>query len=329
MVAVYNPKIKVRTDGGWLDPLTGVTTPVEFPNATNVGVQAIPGWEPTSTVEGNINVFTAGTVLEDIDIINGSIILEAPDCTIRRCRILNGSILTTYSAVVYNHALVEDCTIELDPPGEYVPAATAFGTAGTLYRRCSLINVHEGWTTGGTNYTLANPDHPDGYAVRIYNCYCQLTGPSDCHEWHGDGIQTVDFGAGGVGLGGTPLIIRNSTWRSIDRYTDPPCIASSCMDAYFGQCQPVDFDRVLLSGATASFRGSAGGSVRNMFIEHDSWNFFPVSTDEDGWLRYTYWDCRTCTLDGDGQPDVMVNRVQYGYPGYGPLDDPDTPPWPS
>jgi hypothetical protein len=317
-IQVTDPKVKYRTATGWLDPLTGETSVIRYPTINTVGVNAIPGWTPTVTItDDNYRIIEPGAVVEDLHVINGSILVFAPHVTLRRCRIDNGAIINSDGPVVNNGLLIEDCTIESTPPSHEIPSNSCIIIAGYTVRRTACINVNEGYSTGGTAFTLADPTDPNGYAVRMYDSITVIHAPGagPCPDYHGDGIQTVDIG----GTGGTPLIIRNSVIKSIDFL--PDCGGSSCMDAFYGQSQPPDIDRLLLSGAAASYRGSAGGSIRNMVIENDKWAFFPVSIEEERWAGVTHWDCVLCDgIDVDGQPGPLVARVPFGYPGFGPFD---------
>lgn len=318
-ITARDARIKIRTVDGWLDPLTGVTTPIVWPTEDNVGINAIAGWEPTAMVsDDNYRITTPGTVIEDMHLINGSFLVFAPNVTLRRCLITNGGITNYDAPVINNGMLVEDCTVVIDPPGSEIGIHTVINMAGFTANRCAFLDVHEGIQTGGTAGPLADPDNPDGYKVRIYNSYFRGqspgTGTDPCPEFHGDLMQPVDFG----GTGGTEFVVRNTVMWTVER--NPYCGFSSCMDAYPGHCQPVDIDGLVLSGAAFSYRGNAGGSIKNLYINNNAWNFWPVTISEASWPLVTEWDCVVFNgLDVDGQPTEPVGRIPYGYL-YGPPD---------
>ena len=321
-VHVNNPKISYRTADGWLDALTGELSVIRFPTVDTVGINAIPGWTPTTTItDENLRITGAGTVIEDVLVTNGSILAFAPNVTIRRCKVINGGIYNYDAPAINNGMLVEDCTIQMIPPANVIPLNVCVSMAGFTLRRVAIIDVMEGIQIGGTAGPLTDPTHPDGYAVRLYDCFFRGQVPfpesgdptEPCYGYHGDLMQPLDFG----GTGGTEFIVRNCTVWSNER--NPYCGFSSLFDAYYGHCRPVDIDGLMMSGGAGCYRGGAGGSVKNMFLHQDSWNFYPVAITDEAWERYTYWDCVTFDeLDEDGQPLNILARVPYTWP-YGPL----------
>lgn len=324
MTIMKDPKVSYRVDGGWVDALTGVLTPdLGFPTVTSVGVDGLDGWTPTTTVtDDNINIVETGAVLEDVRVVNGTILVRAPHVTLRRCEVINGSFTNDYGFSVYNDCLYEDCTVRATPPGFNLPLNAAWGNAGFTCRRCSIIDTNEGWHTGASEasgFTLADPTHPDGFAVRLYDCFARITGPIDCSElgidYHGDVLQCFDGSNGGV-----PLIIRNCAMYSIDDL--PDCGASAIFGCGFPQSQPVDIDGLILSGAALTYHNDCGGSIRNLFIEQDKWVFFGVSVDEVGWSLCTRWEAWNAVIGPDGQVASLVARYPFGYPGFGPMDPP-------
>lgn len=310
-------QVSYRTEAGWVDALSGMLTPVQFPTATSVGVDAIPGWTPTFTItDDNYQVFDAGAVVEDIRVVNGTIYARAPHVTIRRCEVINGSITNEYGNV-HNGMVVEDCTIRASPAGAAIPLNSAMGIAGYTVRRTAIIDTNEGPHTGFSDAVLDDPTDPLGYAVRIFDCYFQITGPMPCDgiDYHGDILQCFDGGNGGV-----PLQIRNSTFISNDNL--PDCGASAGIGSGVGQSGLHDIDGLILAGAAASYHNDCGGTVRNMYFVDNSWIYFPVSIDTPYWPLITEWSAWTVVLDENGQPTTRTHSVPHGYPGYGPFDPP-------
>jgi hypothetical protein len=334
MTNVYDPKIKYRTPTGWLDALTGEFTPVAFPRATawnddglgiaaNVGVDGIPGWTPAITIEDDTLICsTEGAVVEDVRVINGGIRVDAPNVTIRRCEIINGSFFNDYGAVIGNGVLYEDCTTRADPPGALLGLNTPWSTAGYTCNRCAILLNGEGWHTGNSGTPLADPDHPDGYTVRLYNCYAEIISQEGCgivSDYHGDVLQAYDGGGGGV-----PLVIRNCTLRA-DPVPIPDCHASAHLGMGVTQAGPADIDGVFMHGASAvPLHADCGGKFRNIYITEDCVDIFAVAIDVYYWSITTVWD-RVVLCDGitaDGQPGPPTASVPYGWPGFGPLDPP-------
>ena len=205
---------------------------MEYPNATNVGVDALDGWTPLTTVGAPTSDDTRvgfqygepGGVLEDVRIY-GSLLITGPHITVRRCEIIGGTIDNSYGNQVGNDLLVEDSTVRLDPPGVntgYSLGFPAILSAGFTLRRCAVLDTTEDPAPGVHHMPLRDPAVTDGYHVRMYNTYIRITGPSPCSavsgvDYHGDGIQCFD-GA----LGGVPFTIRNCTSAASIRRRHPP-----------------------------------------------------------------------------------------------------------
>lgn len=329
-----DPTVHYRTATGWLDATNGVFTPnLGFPNAATVGVAAIPGWTPTTTIEteaGFIDFVEAGAVVEDIRFVDTSVVIRAPNITFNRCEFVGQTTLNDYGGHIANGLVYNDCTWRYDPPG-YGPGGVVLGAgavqgAGYTLQRCAIIDAAEGIRTGGTLYDLLDPTHPLGYTVRIYNTYCQISGPQPCSaeqgvDYHGDAFQSVDTGLPG---GGCPIRIRNSTLISHDQRTTtqppesvvPECGATSCMILHRYHNGFMDVDGVVLSGAGISLDlQNTDGSFRNVYIRDDSWAYHPVESVDWSEVVEETWDVVTCTLDADLQPDVIMHRVPYGYNG--------------
>lgn len=340
---IEDPKISYRAADGWIDAFTGTTTPVGWPTADNTGIAQFPGWVPAFTLTDDVlDVFEEGAVIEDFEFINTTVNVRAPNVTIRRCNMVNGAIVNEYGGTIYNHMTVEDTTIRSDPPGKWMATIfnTAILTAGFTCRRVAIIDTNEGIHTGGSLLPLADPDHPLGRTVRLYNCYTDIVSPvssttgiycqydadaaaadptspavGDWIDWHGDTVQAEDGGEGGV-----PLIARNCRNGSRDLQNDDafPCGASAIWYTRPLMSAPPDVDGLIVSGAGFTIHNGCGGKWRNVHIIQDSWTYGPTSFER--WDNVTLWeDVFVSTLDGDGNP-VPVARIPYGYPGYGPLD---------
>jgi hypothetical protein len=341
MTNVYNPLVKYRTAEGWFDVATATTTTVEFPTATNVGVDAIEGWIPTTTIgspeAGELVQFSeTGGVLQDTRIY-GALMITAAHVTVRRCEVIGGVLSNGYGNTIGNDLLVEDCTVKLDPPGvpqqggEFTSGYSAIGDTGMLVRRTAILDHIEGFRLGGSTMPLRDPAYTtDAHLTRMYNCYVRITGPHPCSpiqglDYHGDGLQAFDDGHAGVGLK-----VRNSTIISVDQWTtdqtpgvgDPGCGGTSCMICGTTQAQPFDIDGLLMSGAGYCYECNNGGILKNLYIVDGSWVYHPLSIDRWDLVDEATWSGYICDLDVDGQPSTIVGSIPYGYPGFGPLDPP-------
>ena len=326
-IEIRDPRVSYRTADGWIDVFTGAQTIDSYPTAVNVGIDAIDGWEPTFEYAETPVISEEGAVFEDVRVLNGGISVQAPNVTIRRCEVNNGSIYNAYSGKVYNNLLIEDSTVRVTPAGTNLPLNKAIGDAGYTARRCSILDATEGFRSGGSiasGYEYQNLEIADPERIRLYDCFVRMTGPIICNfdtDYHGDAFQTFDGGNGGV-----PTTIRNCTLMSMDKETDDDsgsCAGNSCVIIDDTQSQDCDFDRLLCFGSTIPFRYSGGGRFLNILIVEDSWvpGFFPIAIDTDTWDRIdeANWSGWLVQLDANGQPTIKTYVIPYGYEGFGEL----------
>jgi hypothetical protein len=139
-----------------------------WPNATNTGV---PSGTSLTTVTGLQYITTPGTVYED-KLVEGTLVVTAPNVTIRRCHIQppTGEGVYNVGEAAATGLLIEDCRIELlDPAGSTCIAGHSY-TA----RRCNM--------TGGHNATA--PEHDvvleDNYIWDIIPYDPELDPHTDC-----------------------------------------------------------------------------------------------------------------------------------------------------
>jgi hypothetical protein len=339
IVEIQDPKVSYRTATSWIDAFTGAETPILFPTEDTVGVAGIDGWEPAAVIPieaGGYDVRDEGAVVEDL-LVYGNLAVLAPNVTIRRCEVINGSIFNQYTEFVYNNLLIEDSTVRCDPIGTGLFLNKAIGDAGYTARRCAVIDTSEGFRTGASiasGFIYTNLDVPDLERIRIYDCYVRITSPVPClltTDYHGDGVQSFDGGNGGV-----PLTIRNTSIKSVDRETDDgsgSCAGNACVILGNVQSKDLDCDRLLCSGSTIPFRhgggpesdDNIGGTITRLFVEHDSWSpgYRPIDIAPSTWAEITDWSGYTCTVGVDGQPDTIVKTIPYGWTSSsGPLDPP-------
>lgn len=310
----------------------------DFPMPDTVGVYAAaPGWEPETTIDesagdGFVQYTTEDEVIEDTRFVNTAVIVKATHVTFRRCEIIS-NVLQNHDGgpTLYNGMVLEDCTFRNDPDGVTTGGIgnAAVSLGGMTLTRCSFDRVTEGVRVGGTNWTLADPADPNGYQVRIHDCYIGITGPNPCDEfdYHGDCMQSSNPG---VGVDGVPVEIRNVHFNSLDRYKiapgeDPPgCGGNSCMTGAVGEYEPLDVDRALMYGSGIQFYNRSGGIFRNLYFVQDSWQVGPLLVENEAqWDSITTWeDIYTCTIDSNGQPATLVHSIPRGWNGSDPLPPP-------
>ncbi len=155
------------TEGGFVPNIINNPSSGGYPDATNTGV-------PTGTTladngSATITVNTNGAIIENLNIVNGNIVVNANNVTIRNCRI------TTYAYYpIENNGtnlVVEDC--EITGTEDTVAAAISF--SGFTARRLNVSGSADGFK--------ANAD------CVIEDCYVHdLRVTQDSHN---DGIQTT------------------------------------------------------------------------------------------------------------------------------------------
>lgn len=264
---------------------TSPTTPVTgFPTRTTVGVPA--NWTPTKSVTGNYTVSTAGAVVQDLRITNGSLIVNAPNVTVRRVEILGGSINNFAGSACQNGLVIEDTTVGRSPNQPTSGDSPAIGVGGYTARRVKIDGLPEGFRVGGKGY--CGP-------VTIENSFASVSSPDICTDWHGDGLQGYD---------GPALTIKNSYLDMIMRSN---CGGTAPFFYPYGQGNTsVNIDGLIVKGGGYSFRLGMPGSVRNLHFVNSSWIFGPLDVKCSA---LTAWDAKISTLNSAGQPVVVRSQA--------------------
>ncbi|MFN0030187.1 MAG: Ig-like domain-containing protein [Acidimicrobiales bacterium] len=255
--------------------------PVPSPSST--GVPA--GWAPARSVNGDVRVTTPGAVIEDLRITEGSLVIAAPNVTVRRVEIRGGNIDNFSGATCAGGLVVEDtsvlkqagvATTPLDPPSLQAGGYTA--------RRVKIDGVPEGFRVGGS-HTGCGP-------VLIEDSFARVVSPDVCGDWHGDGVQGYD---------GPKLTMRNVTLEMVER-DDCGGTAPFFYPADQGNTS-VAIDGLLVIGGGSSFRLGTSGSVTGLKIVSGSWFYGPVSVNCS---LLSSWDAQIVTINASYQPTSIV-----------------------
>ena len=162
--------------GGFVPNLINNPSLGGYPDATNTGVLA----GVTLTNSGSLNITTNGVVIQNLNIVNGNIAVNANNVTIRNCRI------TTYDYYPIENMgtglVVEDC--EITGTADTVQAAISFDNYTA--RRLNISGCADGFK--------ANAD------ATIEDCY--IHGLRVTQTSHNDGIQST---------GGDDVTVRHNT----------------------------------------------------------------------------------------------------------------------
>ncbi|TRW43568.1 hypothetical protein [Georgenia yuyongxinii] len=248
-----------------------------FPTRDTSGVPE--NWRPAQSVRGDYRVDRANAVIEDLRITDGSLLVEAPNVTVRRVEILGGGINNFPGTSCNNGLVIEDTTIKrssADTTDDQLPAV-AYG--GYTARRVLIDGLPEGFRVGGRG---------DGCSsVTIEDSFASVRSPDICTDWHGDALQGYD---------GARLQVRN-TWLEIVETTG--CAGTAAFFYPPGQGNvDVDIDGLRVSGGGYPFRLGTPGVIRDLEIVDESWHFRPIDV---ACSLVSAWDASIITLQADGR----------------------------
>ncbi|MGV8911594.1 MAG: DUF4082 domain-containing protein [Rhodoglobus sp.] len=255
------------------------TSTAGFPTRTSAGLPS--GWQPTNQVSGNYYVRTAGAVVEDLRITNGTIVIEAANVTVRRVQFVGSSLVNGAGPSCFPNVLIEDSeftangtTRDNDSP------VIQFG--GYTARNIVVDGVPEGLRVGGSDIGCG--------PVTVADSFIRVKSPDVCTDgWHGDGIQ---------GYGGDKLTVRNTT-IIMDVVND--CYGTSPF--FYPKNQgntAVDIDGLLVGGSSGyPFRSGMPGPVKNLNVIEGSWVYGPVDVNCSA---VSAFQAQVVKLNAAGQP---------------------------
>jgi hypothetical protein len=145
------------------------------------------GWTPRTTVNGNLNVNTAGAVIQDY-LVNGSILVNAPNVVIRRT-LVQGGVIDNDNGRCQNGLIVEDTSITPSASEQYSYSGESgvIGPGGYTARRVEITRRVEGFRIGGDSRGCGATLIEDSFAL-----IDEPPGSCSTNGWHSDGIQAYD-----------------------------------------------------------------------------------------------------------------------------------------
>jgi hypothetical protein len=254
--------------------------PGGFPTPATTGVPA--GWVPAQTRTTDLHVTQAGAVVQDVLLQNASIIVEAPNVTIRRVEIQGGGISNFNGSPCEPGMVIEDSSIE-PPPGQDSSLETegVIEVGGYTARRVKIWRRAEGFRSGA-----------DCGPIRVEDSFAKIVIPPGHCELHSDGIQ---------GYHGPWTTIVNST---ID-FREAMC---GTAPFFFPKNQGntgVTVDRLLVMGGGYPFRLGVPGTVSGLNIVDRSWGYGPINVLCSA---VTSWDANIVTITADYQVAATLRR---------------------
>lgn len=248
-----------------------------FPNDKNTGVPK--NWTPKQTYNNGYTVKTRGAVLQDVRVY-GDLRIEADDVTVRRVEVLGGEI---YTGCRRNATLVRVTVARRD--GQSTSGHDpAIGPGGYRAVRVKIDGLPEGFRVGAKSSGCGN--------TVIKHSFVRVVAPTNCGDWHGDGIQGYD---------GPRLIIINTT---IDFQERPGCGGTAPFFYPYGQGNTsAKIDGLLVMGGGYSFRLGMPATVTGLRIVDRSWGYGPI------WVKcsaVTTWDAQIVKINKNYQPIETV-----------------------
>ena len=245
------------------------------------------GWVPTQSVSGDYYVRTAGAVVSDLKITNGSIIIQAPNVTLNRIQAIGSYVVNGQSTTCYPNLLVENSTFT--QPGTTHDSDDPVIQYGSYTAKNIVIDGYpEGLrvSDGGANCG----------AVSVIDSFIRVKSPTVCGDWHGDGIQ---------GYGGDKVTVRNTT---ILMQVTNGCYGTAPF--FYPKNQgntSVDIDGLLVGGSTGyPFRDGMPGTVKNLNVIAGSWVFGPVDVNCS---VLSAFQAQLVTLNAAGQPVASGTNI--------------------
>lgn len=254
-----------------------------FPNPASTGVP--DGWSPAQTRTTTLRVDQAGAVVEDVQLDNADIVVDAPNVTIRRVKLRGGRITNMPGSSCQSGMTIEDTSIEPRPgASDATDTEGVIGIGGYTARRVEIWRRAEGFRAGGNSAPGCGP-------VRIEDSFAKIVIPKDdqgrCDDsYHSDGIQGYD---------GPPTTVVNTTFDS----REAPC---GTAPFFFPKNQgntSVTVDRLLVMGGGYPFRLGVPGTVSGLRIVNGTWAWDDAINVACSLV--TSWDASIVTIDADYQ----------------------------
>lgn len=234
---------------------------------------------------GDYWVRTAGAVVENLQITNGTIYVAAKNVTLRGINGTDTSVVNYVNGVCNNGLVIEDSSFVTK--GRTTDAGDpVIGPGGYTVRNVLIDGAPEGLRVGGKGLGCG--------AVTVADSFVRIAAPDVCTDWHGDGIQGYDGGA---------LTVRNS---AIIMNESSNCHGTAPFFYPAGQGNTsIDVDGLIVAGGGYPFRDGMPGKVKNLNVVENTWGYGPISVKCSA---VSSWQANVVRLDSGGQP-VAVKSI--------------------
>jgi hypothetical protein len=232
-------------------------------------------------------VTAAGSVVEDVRIVGASLLIDAPNVTVRRVEVQGGRIVNDPGSSCRNGLVLEDVSVIRRPGQTTRGDEPAIGPGGYTARRVKIDGLSEGFRVGGRSVGCG--------PVTIEHSFARIRYPDVCGDWHGDGVQGYD---------GPALTIRNTTLEMIET-SGCAGTAPFFYPANQGNTS-VTVDRLLVKGSGYPFRLHMPGTVTGLRIVDKSWGYGPIDVTCSAVSK---WEASIVTITANYQVASTVRAV--------------------
>jgi len=251
--------------------------PPSFPSPSTTGVPR--GWVPKRTLTDDLHVTTPGAVVEDVLLKGASLVVDAPNVTIRRVKLQGGRITNYAGPRCKGPMTIEHTTIEPRAGRSYsVETEGVIDAAAYTARRVKIWRRSEGFRLTGAGLPGCDP-------VRIQDSFVKIVIPPGRCDLHADGIQ---------GYGGPHTTVVNTT---ID-FDEATCGTAPFFVPKDQDNTSVTVRRLLVTGGGYPFRLGVRGTVSGLKIVNRSWVFGPIDV---ACSLVSAWDAKIVTIDANYQ----------------------------
>lgn len=257
-------------------------TPEQSPAATTYDATGLPeGWKPIRKVTGDVRIQTDGEVVHDLEVVDGTIYVEAKNVTLERVHGVGARVNNYSDGHCGTGLVVEDSTFSRGALGTGNTGTPVIGLGGYTVRNVLVDGAPEGLRVGAKESC--------GGAV-VENSYIRITPPDVCSDWHGDGIQGYDGGRLNVRNSVIEFISRGCTGTAAFFYPDEQGNTS------------VDVQDLLVIGGGYPFRLGTPGSVTRLGVADQSWGYAPVDVSSCSTL--SKWSAHVVSIAPNGKRSI-------------------------
>lgn len=225
------------------------------------GMTGLPaGWQPKRVVHDSLVIETAGAVVEDVEVIGGSIEVRAPNVTVRRVRVSGGGIGNWWGKGCDGTLSIDRAEILGAGETQRLAGGPVIGPGSYVARNVLIDGVVEGFRVGEAT---AEYHRRCGPAI-IADSFVRIAEPVECRgggpypDWHGDGLQ---------GYAGAGVTVIRTTIQLLGDGGKAPCDGTA---PFFWPADGNGPARVhgllVIGGAHYAFQLWTAGEVRGLLV---------------------------------------------------------------